>query len=328
MVEAMKSAEKDADEAERMVEELVKATKLVEKKHTTGQIPCVNSTQILAMETSETSETPETPEAMPSETPQTLPAETEKSVAQTMSIEKKVAQTLPQLQNPFAEVKEKRHDSRQLLAALFVGNGQNNRDDIARVQMSDAMAQKYNAMNAIAASRSDAPIWLANYEEREHHERPFVIGLQLCYPLNDRLSLNSGIVYTRLKSEFTKLMKGNEVEQQQLLHYIGVPLGLQYRFLQFGPLSVYASAGGQVDWNVAARMGINGSQFDIDKDLMQWSLNGGLGVSYDVTPHVALFVEPGVKYYIDNDSPVQNYFKDKPTNFSLQIGLQLNLGRK
>ena len=242
--------------------------------------------------------------------------------------EKTVAQTLPKPQNPFAAVKEKRHDNRQLLAALYVGNGQYNQDDIDRVQMSDAMAQKYNAVSAYNGARSEGPIWLADYEEREHHERPFSLGFQVRYQLTERLSLTSGLVYTRLKSEFTKLMKGTEVEQQQQLHYVGLPLGLQYRLLQLGHLNVYATAGTQADWNVNARMSVNGSQHDIDKDRLQWSLSGALGLSYDLTPHVALFAEPGIKHYFENGSSVQNYFKDKPTNLSLRVGVQLNVGKR
>ena len=270
----------------------------------------------------------ETPQTMPTETPQTMPSETEKAEVPTIPTEKSVAQTLPQPLTPFAVVKEKRHDSRQLLAALYVGNGQYNQEDIARVQMSPNEARKYNSMNAVSATRSDEIIWLADYEEREHHERPIIFGFQLCYPLTERLSLTSGLVYIRLNSEFAKLMKGTEVEQQQQLHYVGLPLGLQYRLLQLGHLNVYAAAGTQADWNVSARMSVNGSQFDIDHDRLQWSLNGALGLSYDLTPHVALFAEPGIKHYFENGSSVQNYFKDKPTNLSLRVGVQLNVGKR
>ena len=194
--------------------------------------------------------------------------------------------------------------------------------------MDGQMAQKYMALSSMNGSRSDAPIWLANFEEREHHERPFTVGLQLRYPLTERLSLSSGVVYTRLKSTFSKLMKGNEVEQQQQLQYVGVPLELQYRLLQLGRLSVYASAGGQLDWNVRASMSVNGLQADIDRDRPQWSLSGGLGLAYRLMPHVGLFVEPSVNHYLDNHSAVSNYFKDKPTSLSLQLGVQLNVGNK
>ena len=279
------------------------------------------------LETLETPDNPETPEnpdipdipEVPDTPENPEPPETPEPIAQP--------------ENPFviidvATIDVTTHDSRRLTAALYAGNGLDNRYNTDRVQMSHDLAEKYYAMNDMMGTRSEEHIWLANFEEREHHERPFTIGLQLRYPLSGRLSLSSGLVYTRLKSEFTKVMKGNEVEQQQQLHYVGLPLGLQYRLWQIGHLGVYASAGGQVDWNVSARMGVNGSQYDIDKDRLQWSLNGAVGLAYDLTPHVALFAEPGFKYYIDNNSPVRNYFKDKPMNFSLQVGMQLNVGKR
>ena len=226
----------------------------------------------------------------------------------------------------FPSVEMKRATRQPLVAALYAGDGLGDRNDVDRVQMSHDMAQKYAALNGGGASRAAEPIWLADYEERENHERPFAIGMQLRYPLSERLSLSSGLVYTRLKSEFTKVMKGSEIVQQQQLHYVGMPLALQYRLWQIGHLSVYASAGAQADWNVSARMSVNGMQNDIDKDRLQWSLSGSMGLSYDVTPHIGLFLEPGIRHYIDNQSPVQNYFKDKPTNISLQMGVQWNIG--
>ena len=285
---------------------------------TRGQTPC-----------EVTDEPQEKPKA---ETPSTAHVTTtEKTVAQPVPQSRETftpRQPVPQPRETFTPSTKRSRDSHRLTAALYVGNGQYNGDDIARVQMSPNMAQKYYAVSAVSGVRSEEPIWLADYEERAHHERPFTLGLQLRYPLTERLSLTSGVVYTRQKSTFTKLMKGTEVEQQQRLHYIGLPLGLQYRLLQMGPLHVYAAAGAQADWNVSARMGVNGMQADIRRDRLQWSLNGALGVACSLTPHVSLFAEPGIRHYFDNGSPLQNYFKDKPTSLSLRVGVQLNVGTK
>lgn len=221
------------------------------------------------------------------------------------------------------------HSKRQMLvAALYAGDGLADRSNVDYVQMNHSLAQKYAMLNNINASRAMEPIWLTGYEEREYHERPFTIGLQVRYPLTRRLSLTSGLAYTRLKSQFTKVMKGSEVEQEQVLHDVGLPLGLQYQLLQFGHLIIYASADGQLDWNVSARMRVNGRQTDARRDRCQWSLGGSVGLSYALTPHVGLYVEPGIRHYLDNGSNIRNYFKDRPTNFSLQVGVQLNVGSK
>ena len=181
----------------------------------------------------------------------TLAPAIEQNVAVEQNVDKK--ESLPETTDFFPSVEMRRTKRQPLMAALYAGDGLSDRQTVERVQMSHGMAQKYAALDNGAITRAE-PIWLANYEERENHERPFAIGMQLRYPLSERLSLTSGLVYTRLKSEFTQVMKGSKVEQEQRLHYVGVPLGLQYSLLQFGHLNIYASAGGQLDWNVKARM--------------------------------------------------------------------------
>ena len=106
-----------------------------------------------------------------------------------------------------------------------------------------------------------------------------------------------------------------------------MPLSVQYQVLRYKRLGVYASAGCQADWNVSARQDAGNARLDIDKDRCQWSLSGSIGLSYDLTPHFGLYAEQSVSHYMDNHSLVQNYFKDQPTAFSLQLGVRLTLGQ-
>ena len=120
-------------------------------------------------------------------------------------------------------------------------------------------------------------------------------------------------------------MPSQQLRKEQRLYYLGIPLNLNYRLLSYKGLKVYASAGGQADWNISTKLQINGVSQEMAKDRMQWSVNGGLGLQYDIIPQLGLYAEPGLKYYFDNGSNVQNFFKDKPLNFNLQLGLRLNL---
>jgi hypothetical protein len=63
----------------------------------------------------------------------------------------------------------------------------------------------------------------------------------------------------------------------------------------------------------------------MDKDRVQWSAGASVGVQYDVFPQVGIYAEPGVKYYFDNRSRVRNVFKETPLNFSVQVGLRINV---
>jgi hypothetical protein len=58
---------------------------------------------------------------------------------------------------------------------------------------------------------------------------------------------------------------------------------------------------------------------------MQWSVNTSLGIEYDIIPQLGIYIEPGLKHYFDNGSRIENFFKDKPTNFNLQVGVRWNI---
>mgnify|MGYP002523770899 CR=1 FL=1 len=77
--------------------------------------------------------------------------------------------------------------------------------------------------------------------------------------------------------------------------------------------------------NVKAHLESDGLEKDMEKDRMQRSVNGAMGVQYNLIPQLGLYAEPGIKYYFDNVSHVRNYFKYRRTNFNLQIGLRLNI---
>jgi hypothetical protein len=100
-------------------------------------------------------------------------------------------------------------------------------------------------------------------------------------------------------------------------------MNMQYHVWQWHGLNVYATAGGQADFNVKARLEEDGLEHDMQKDRTQWSVGGALGVQYNVIPLLGLYVEPGIRYYFDNGSNIRNYFKYRPTNFNLQIGIRL-----
>ena len=82
----------------------------------------------------------------------------------------------------------------------------------------------------------------------------------------------------------------------------------------------------QVDFCIATKVVMSGTEVPMDKDRPQWSVQGALGVQYNIIPQLGIYIEPGVKHYFNNHSRVRNFFKDKPNNFNLQFGLRLNVG--
>ena len=223
-----------------------------------------------------------------------------------------------------------RRGHRALAFSLYASNGFGTQNNSNRVMMSENMAANYSHTAGLFgnhnATRSRTPIYLADIDEKEKHYQPVSFGLTVNYPLTDRLFVMTGIVYTKLRSDFTNLVYGQVTNNQQTLHYVGMPLAVGYQLWDRRRLKVYVTSGIQVDWNVQADLEtIVGTQ-SLDKDACQWSVGGGLGVQYNLLPQIGLYAEPGVKHYVNNGSRLDNFFKDKPTNFSIQVGLRINLG--
>lgn len=195
-------------------------------------------------------------------------------------------------------------------------NSVNGVNVISRVTAKYAMTE-----NMLKASSTT----FSNYKEDKKHYLPVSFGLTAAYAITDRISLTSGVVYSKLSSDFIRSSNGEESKDCQTLHYVGVPLNVNYNVWSTGRFKAYVTAGGQADFNVSARVETEGVKRKMDRDDVQWSVNAAAGAQYDVIPQLGVYVEPGVKYYIDNGSAIENYFKDKPVSFSLQVGLRLNI---
>lgn len=158
------------------------------------------------------------------------------------------------------------------------------------------------------------------------HHAPVSVGLQVAFGIAPRLSLSTGMVYTRTSSDFYPYAPGSSYNVHQVLHYVGIPVGLNYEFWQSGGFHAYVMAGAEADYNVKNDTDEDGiKKENAKRDRVQFSGKASLGAQYDITPKVGLYIEPGAKYYFDNGSHVENTFKDKKLNFNLQFGLRFNL---
>ena len=257
---------------------------------------------------------PEQPQAEPERTPKpetTLPEQRE------------TEKVIRELDAKIAEAKRRKHQGTSF--SLFASNDLGSWSNRNGVLMSPNQLANYDYSLIQASTRQGDIVYLYNYEERQKHYQPISFGLTVKIPISSRISLSSGIVYTRLRSDFTNIVNGYELEKQQTLYYLGIPLSAQYLLWGYKGLKVYATAGGQVDFCLEAKMISGGTDIPYDKDRAQFSMQGALGLQYDIIPQLGIYVEPGVKYYFNNGSKVRNFFKDKPTNFNLQLGLRLNL---
>lgn len=168
------------------------------------------------------------------------------------------------------------------------------------------------------------------------HRQPVRVGLNVAYRLTDRLSVESGVSYTRLSSDMKDGTKDNYSSGSQKLDYIGVPLNVKYRAFGYRRLSVYASAGLLTEKCVSGKTTheyvISGEKKkheaeDVAAKPWQLSVNAALGAQFDVLRNVGVYVEPGVSYYFDDRSPLSTIYKEKPLNFNLNLGVRYTIGK-
>ena len=165
-----------------------------------------------------------------------------------------------------------------------------------------------------------------NQQGNAKHHAPVSVGLQVAFGIAPRLSLSTGLVYTRTSSDFYPYASSSSYNVHQVLHYVGIPVGLNYEFWQSGGFHAYVMAGAEADYNVKNDTEEEGvKKENAKRDRVQFSGKASLGAQYDITPKVGLYIEPGAKYYFDNGSHMENTFKDKKLNFNLQFGLRFNL---
>lgn len=164
------------------------------------------------------------------------------------------------------------------------------------------------------------------YEETKHHQ-PISVGMQVGFHLLPKLKLSTGLVYTKVSSDFISGVSDTRTVSTQDLHYIGIPLNLSYSVWEYKGLHTYVTAGGEGAVNIKNHTETDGEVKESKRDKIQWSTNASVGIQYDFIPQLGVYVEPGMKYYFDNGSQIENIFKDKKLNFNIQFGLRFNVGK-
>lgn len=172
--------------------------------------------------------------------------------------------------------------------------------------------------------------------EYKHH-LPVRIGLNIAYALSDRLSLESGVSYTRLSSDMKDGTSTNFISGRQNLDYVGIPLSLKYKALSYGAFDLYASTG------ILAEQCVNGKtskdfviegnvkkteQQTIHSHPLQLSANAAVGLQFKIADNIGIYAEPGLSYFFDDNSSLNTIYKEKPLNFNLNIGFRYEIKGK
>ncbi len=202
------------------------------------------------------------------------------------------------------------------MATLPSGKDANNANDMSATPYQHVMLQNINAR-----PKTDVK-----------HHFPISAGIAVQKSLNNRLAIETGIVYTYLASDLTAGDAAYYTQKQEL-HYLGIPLKLNWNFLQKRYFNLYLTGGGMMEKCVFGKLSTHyetsahPSFSERDKlhvNPLQWSVSAAAGISFKLARHINLYAEPGVVYYFDDGSDISTIRKEKPFNINLQAGLRFD----
>ncbi len=151
------------------------------------------------------------------------------------------------------------------------------------------------------------------------HHAPLRLGLSTRIPVSNRLDVTTGLEYSLYSSKFTFSLSG---EKEQLAHYLGIPVRLDWTLASGRWLDVYAGGGVLADYCIGATLG--GQR--IKGDGLNISLLGAGGLQFNITPALGLYLEPELTWSIPSGREgLVTYRTRNPLMFSVATGLRINI---
>ena len=167
----------------------------------------------------------------------------------------------------------------------------------------------------------------------EKHHKPLRFGLSVRYVLDERWSLLSGITYSYLNSDIYVVYGSTIQSAEQKLHYLGIPIAASYSIWQNDRINIYAVAGGEIEKIVKGKLVVDrGANYkshteSVKENRPVFSTSASAGIEYQTKNGVSLYAEPGASYHFDNGSGVRSAYTDKPWDFTINIGLRININK-
>ena len=160
----------------------------------------------------------------------------------------------------------------------------------------------------------------ASYTEKYSHEIPKSFGLSARFQITNKLSINTGLTYTRYASDRTRMFSYSDYQNdRQYVHYLGIPVRLDWMIVNRKHFNFYLGAGLQADKCIYATVGRERLH---EKEVL-FGLNGAMGLQFNIVPMVGLYLEPDISYSL-NEGSIQTYRTREPFMVTVRGGLRFN----
>lgn len=156
-------------------------------------------------------------------------------------------------------------------------------------------------------------------------QAPLSVGFAAMKKINNGFSIQTGLVYTYLLTDF---MSSNSTAKLNL-HYLGIPLNVNLQLWENSKWSVYASAGAMIEKGLKSdyvQVVYAGNQtiktiVSTKIDGLQWSIQAASGITYNFYREFDFYFEPKLSYSFDNNQPI-SIRTDKNIAIGLEAGVR------
>ncbi|MBK1894655.1 outer membrane beta-barrel protein [Chryseobacterium paridis] len=266
-----------------------------------------------------------------------------RSINRNDEIDRLISETDIGLQNKSiaTTVKEKKQKAKKSwMLSLLTGKASSNSQQFPGYTTISGEPLRYDQAFS-ASSYEDDPFMQVlvanqsqNVEATVRHKVPLNLGISLYYNLGKRWGIGTGVNYTKLSSELHSGSQSNYVKSEQTVHYIGIPVQVNYNVIQKGKFTGYVTGGALVEKSVA---GTFKTKYIVDNVVndetkerlpsqpVQVSLNTALGLQLKLVDKIGVYAEPGVGYHFKNDGSLNTIYKEKPFNVNIKFGIRVLL---
>lgn len=169
-------------------------------------------------------------------------------------------------------------------------------------------------------------------EARIRHKVPVTFGLSVYYNLGKRWGIGTGLNYTKLASELHSGSDDNYIKGEQKVHYIGIPVQVNYNVIQKGRFTGYVTGGALVEKPISGTITTSyvvndevkeTSNEKLDHKPLSFSVNTAVGLQVKVVNRLGIYAEPGIGYHFKDENSPNTIYKEKPLHFNVKFGIRL-----
>ena len=267
-------------------------------------------------------EAPAEPEPAEASVPQTLPD----VVSESLPEEKTALQEEERWEDPFAQMEwEDAKNASSSRISLSAGATLESNGNPASVS-------GFRAMRAAANAEREHTV-IEQTSRNSTYAIPISAGLGIRIGLGNKWAIGTGVNWTLLQRTFTGIYREEgkapvSADIHNTLHYVGIPLNLSYTLLDNRRIGLYTFAGGSVEKAVSNKFRVHDSAEHLSHkesvDGVQFSVAAGLGVQFQLTDFLGLYIDPSLRYYFKGDQP-QSIRTQQPLMMNFEIGLRWDL---